>query len=93
MNTKKIIIIGAGGAGLATCLRLTEMGFDVEIFEAKNVPGGQAGGEEIDGMYYDYGPHIYHTHDEEINNYWQTHFGGLLEPKEFCNYSAKNIKK
>ena len=90
MNTKKIIILGAGGAGLATCLRLTEMGFDAEIFEAEGVPGGQAGGEKIDGMYYDYGPHIYHTHDEEINNYWQMHFGDLLELKEFFSLNFKD---
>lgn len=92
MNTKKIIILGAGGAGLAACLRLTEMGFNAEVFEAKSVPGGQAGGESIDGMYYDYGPHIYHTDDNEINTYWQMHFGDLLEPKEFFSLNYKDGK-
>lgn len=92
MNMKKIIIIGAGGAGLATGLRLSEMGFDVEIYESNNKPGGQAGSEEIDGMYYDYGPHIYHTHDEEINKYWQAYFGDLLKPKEFYSLNYKDGK-
>lgn len=90
MKTKKIIILGAGGAGLATGLKLTEMGFDTQVFEAKDVPGGQAGGESIDGMYYDYGPHIYHTHDDEINSYWKTHFGDLLESKEFFSLNYKD---
>jgi len=36
---KKIIIIGAGIAGLAACTELMKTGFDVEILEACNHPG------------------------------------------------------
>ncbi|HSW93423.1 MAG TPA: FAD-dependent oxidoreductase [Gammaproteobacteria bacterium] len=38
---KKIIIIGAGMAGLAACTRLTELGFDARILEARNRAGGR----------------------------------------------------
>ncbi|MBN4080848.1 N-acetylneuraminate synthase family protein [Caldithrix abyssi] len=86
----KVIILGAGGAGLAAGMKLTEKGFDVDIYESKSFPGGLAASENIDGMYFDYGPHIYHTHDEETNEYWQTHFGDLLEKKEFFSLNYKD---
>lgn len=40
-NNKKIIIIGAGVAGLAACTRLTEQGFDAMILEARPHCGGR----------------------------------------------------
>jgi phytoene dehydrogenase-like protein len=38
---KKIIIVGAGIAGLAACTRLIEYGFDVTIMEARDRCGGR----------------------------------------------------
>jgi len=38
---KKIIVIGAGIAGLAACNRLIELGFDAKILEARNRCGGR----------------------------------------------------
>jgi len=87
---KKIIILGAGCTGLATGLKLAELGWKVEIYDGANVPGGLAASEEIDGMYFDYGPHIYHTHDSELNNYWQDKFGDLLEAKNFFSLNYKD---
>jgi monoamine oxidase len=40
-SQKKIIIIGAGIAGLAACARLIEYGFDAIILEARNRVGGR----------------------------------------------------
>lgn len=40
-SSKKIIVIGAGIAGLAACIRLIELGFDAEILEARNRCGGR----------------------------------------------------
>ncbi|MGB6976315.1 MAG: FAD-dependent oxidoreductase [Gammaproteobacteria bacterium] len=40
-SQKKIIIIGAGIAGLAACTRLLEHGFDAIILEARNRYGGR----------------------------------------------------
>jgi polyamine oxidase len=39
--SKKIIIIGAGIAGLAACKRLIELGFDAKILEARDRCGGR----------------------------------------------------
>ena len=40
MKKKKVIIIGAGLAGLSAGCYLQMNGFDTEIFEAHNIPGG-----------------------------------------------------
>lgn len=39
---KKIVIVGAGLAGLAACIELMKTGFDTAIIEACNHPGGRA---------------------------------------------------
>lgn len=87
---KKIIIIGAGPTGLAAGLGLTERSVDVEIYDAGVVPGGTAGSEETEGMIFDYGPHIYHTHDEKMKQWWQKIFGDLLIEKEFFSQNYKD---
>lgn len=40
MNKKRVIIIGAGISGLTAGCYLQQNGYDTEIFEAHNVPGG-----------------------------------------------------
>ena len=61
---KKFVILGSGPCGLATAYGLANQSQNIEVFEARNKVGGLGGSEKIDGMIYDYGPHIYHTHDE-----------------------------
>ena len=39
---KKVVIIGAGIAGIATAIRLTTKGYQVEVFEANAYPGGNS---------------------------------------------------
>ena len=39
---KKIIVIGSGFGGLGAAIRLAAKGYDVEIFEKLNKPGGRA---------------------------------------------------
>ena len=38
---------------------------------------------EIDGMPFDYGPHIFHSNDEEITKFIKKHCSDLLVEKEF----------
>src|ERR1051326_6793629 len=40
-NKKKLLILGAGVAGLAAGLKLKEMGHEVVILEARTRPGGR----------------------------------------------------
>jgi len=43
-NGKKVAIVGAGPTGLSAAYFLRENGFDVEVFEAKEKPGGMVSG-------------------------------------------------
>lgn len=86
---KKLIVLGAGPCGLATAYGLAKNNISVDVYEGRNVVGGLGGSEEVDGMIYDYGPHIYHTHDPEMKKFWLDDFGDLLDQKEFF---AKNHK-
>jgi phytoene desaturase len=58
MPGKKALIIGAGIAGIATAIRLSVKGYDVEIFEANNYPGGKISEFEQNGYRFDAGPSL-----------------------------------
>lgn len=57
---KKVILIGCGVAGISAAINLTQAGFDVEIFESKNFPGGRVYSlfDEISKEEYDNGQHL-----------------------------------
>lgn len=55
---KKIVIIGAGTAGLAAGIRLRTLGFDVEIVEKNEKAGGRMYRIEDRGFRFDVGPTI-----------------------------------
>ncbi len=67
-NKKKVVILGGGIAGLAAGWRLSKKNFEVHIVEISNRPGGLAGGVEWNGNIYEFGPHVFHTTDQEILN-------------------------
>jgi len=90
MKGRKIVVIGAGPAGLATAWGLSERGFSVDVYDAASIPGGLAASENIEGMTVDYGPHIYHTHDKELEKLWTDNFGDLLKEKEFFSKNYKD---
>ncbi|MCS7313985.1 MAG: hydroxysqualene dehydroxylase HpnE [Bryobacterales bacterium] len=56
----RAIVIGGGLAGMAAALALHESGFEIEIFEARNRPGGRAGSIRVEGVpeWIDAGQHI-----------------------------------
>ena len=58
MKNKKVIVIGSGFGGLAAAIRLAAKGFDVEIFEKLDKPGGRAYYFEINGFSFDAGPTV-----------------------------------
>jgi len=55
---KKVIIIGAGTAGLASAIRLQSKGFDVVIYEKNPQVGGRMYSHEEKGYRFDVGPTI-----------------------------------
>ncbi len=55
---KKVLIVGAGTAGLSAGIRLQSQGYDVEIFEKNPLPGGKMYRIEQEGFKFDVGPTI-----------------------------------
>ena len=53
MEKKKVIVIGAGIAGLTAGIYLLDNGFDVTIYEKHTVPGGECTGWRRDGLFID----------------------------------------
>ncbi len=56
---KKVLLIGSGLGSLATALRLSSKGFDVEILEKYHRAGGRLNLVEKDGFYFDMGPSFF----------------------------------
>src|ERR1041385_308990 len=52
-----IVIIGAGLAGLTAAVILAHAGRSVTVFEQSSKVGGRARTENIDGFYFNQGPH------------------------------------
>lgn len=55
----RVTVVGAGLAGMATALRLGEMGCRVTLVEAADTLGGKAGSRIIGGRWEDHGYHIF----------------------------------
>lgn len=55
---QKVIIIGSGFGALGAAARLAARGYDVEIFEKRDKPGGRAYVFEQDGFKFDGGPTV-----------------------------------
>ncbi len=58
-TTDRVVVIGAGLAGLATALRLRGAGREVTVVERGPGPGGRAGVVERDGYVLDTGPSVF----------------------------------
>jgi phytoene desaturase len=56
---KKIIVIGAGFAGIAAATCLADKGYDVTILEKNDTPGGRCRKFEAEGFTFDMGPSWY----------------------------------
>ncbi|HEX5001487.1 MAG TPA: phytoene desaturase family protein [Bacteroidia bacterium] len=56
---KKVLIIGSGLGSLATALRLTTKGYQVEIVEKYHQPGGRLNSIQKDGFSFDMGPSFF----------------------------------
>ena len=55
-RSRKVAIIGSGFGGLGTAVRLASRGYDVELFEARDMLGGRAYVYRQDGFTFDAGP-------------------------------------
>ena len=58
MNTEPVIIIGAGWAGLAAAVKLTQQGHQVTVFESAKQAGGRARAVSFNDLEVDNGQHL-----------------------------------
>jgi phytoene desaturase len=56
MAAKRVLIVGAGPGGLTAGMILAHRGFDVTVFEARDVVGGRNAPLKADGYTFDMGP-------------------------------------
>ena len=83
----KVIVIGAGIAGLASALRLRKKGYEVDVFEANPYAGGKLHAFEQKGYRFDAGPSLFtmpHLVDELFQLYG-------LDPKDHFDYIRKDV--
>jgi len=84
---KKIIILGAGPVGLISAWLFSKRKWDVEVYEKNAIVGGMCRSWKWSDFTVDTGPHIFHTPDKNMWNFWQKNFGELLVKGDFW---AKN---
>ncbi|HEY4797808.1 MAG TPA: FAD-dependent oxidoreductase [Bacteroidia bacterium] len=71
MANKKAIVIGAGPAGLSCAYKLTEAGYEIEVFEASSAVGGLARSFDLWGQRVDCGPHRFFSQDKIVNDFFK----------------------
>jgi phytoene desaturase len=59
MSKPKAIVIGAGIAGIASAIRLSVKGYEVNVFEAGSKPGGKLAEISMSGFRFDAGPSLF----------------------------------
>ena len=85
----KVYILGGGVTGLVLAYELLKHGQLVEIIEKSDTVGGLAKTLSWKGRSIDMGPHIYHTPDKDIQDYWEREFEGLFYNRD---HWSKNFK-
>ncbi|GAA4966515.1 FAD-dependent oxidoreductase [Algibacter aquimarinus] len=67
---KKVIIIGAGPAGLSCAYQLSKENFEVIVFEASNNIGGMSRSFQLWGQIVDLGPHRFFSKQPDVNRFF-----------------------
>jgi sialic acid synthase SpsE/protoporphyrinogen oxidase len=91
-KSKRVIIIGAGPSALVTAKGLAEKGWNVEIFEALDRVGGLCRSFKWNEYIVDIGPHIFHTSDKKLENFWKKSFGDLLVEGTYWSQNVQGEK-
>ena len=66
---KKIIIVGSGLSGASACALLKD-NYEIEVFETRSHIAGNCFDSPLcDILVHHYGPHIFHTDDEEVYSF------------------------
>ncbi len=72
---RRIVIMGAGPAGLSAGYKLIKEGFDTVIYEADKQVGGISKTIKFKDYYFDLGGHRFFTKSDEVNSLWNEILG------------------
>jgi protoporphyrinogen oxidase len=67
----RIVVIGAGPAGLTSAYLLTKQGFDVTVLEADQIVGGISRTAQYKGYRFDIGGHRFFTKIKPVQDIWE----------------------
>src|SRR3990172_11005419 len=70
-SPKKVVIIGAGPAGLTAAYELSKQGIESTVLEKDNVVGGLARTVRYKGYYFDIGGHRFFTKVKAVEDMWR----------------------
>ncbi|MEO9803017.1 MAG: FAD-dependent oxidoreductase [Reichenbachiella sp.] len=66
----KVLVIGAGPAGLSCAHELAKKGVDVQLYEASEFVGGMSRSFDLWGQRVDLGPHRFFSKEKKINQFF-----------------------
>ena len=72
---KRVVVIGAGPAGLTAAYELARLDMLPTVLEQSNTVGGLARTESYRGFHFDVGGHRFFTKVEEITKLWHEALG------------------
>jgi protoporphyrinogen oxidase len=84
--TPRVVIIGAGPAGLTAAYQLTKSGVTSTVLEADSVVGGISRTVERDGWRFDIGGHRFFTKVQAVEDLWHE----ILDDDEFLQRPRKS---
>jgi UDP-galactopyranose mutase len=88
----KILVVGAGFSGAVVARELAEKGYTVDVIDARKHIAGNCHTErdaKTNVMVHKYGPHIFHTDDEEVWEYVNS-FGEFRDYKNRVKTTVGN---
>src|SRR6056297_128953 len=81
---KRVGIIGSGIGGIASAIQLASRGYNVNVFEKNNEPGGKLGELKTDGFRFDTGPSVF-TMPELVDELFQI---AGKNPRDYFEYAG-----
>ena len=85
----KVAIIGSGIGGICSAIRLKNRGFDVEVFEKNQYPGGKLSTFKLGDYRFDAGPSLF-TMPQLVDELFEM---CNENPRDFFNYKKKKIQQ
>lgn len=90
-SSKKVLVVGAGLAGLSAAFELSQAGHEVTVLEAQTRPGGRVYTLRdgfADGLYAEAGAEYFYPTDPDYALAYINHFGLDVTSLQFAHYAS-----